>query len=206
MVSATPVLSIFGDHSAALSTVTILTALFCDFQLRYRSDRREEHSFEASSQRILSDPQIHLLLWSGTTSETSVNKTWSPTDRRSAPSARVSGTPIASRDAETNEPQSSTTRGDLCDLPRRVHALQRYRPGPQEPERNGRSVERRSSGQHPGNTLVVQRREGVNQNGMSYGRLAEEQERLLPCNQLGGRCVSAVCLLCHVEEVRFSAK
>ena len=58
-------------------------------------------------------------------------------------------------------------------LPRRIYGLQRYRARSQESQRNGRSVERRSSGQYSGNTLVVQRRKRINQNGLTYGRLSD---------------------------------
>ena len=40
-------------------------------------------------------------------------------------------------------------------LPRRIHRLQRYCPGPPRSQRHGRSVEGRSPGQYSGNALVV---------------------------------------------------
>jgi hypothetical protein len=38
---------------------------------------------------------------------------------------------------------------------------------------------------------------------MTYGRSAWMVDKILVCNQLRARCVSAVCLLGRVEEVRF---
>lgn len=96
-------------------------------------------------------------------------KTRNSARRRSTPSARISGTAIIGRDAETSEPTDSPTGRNMRHLPRGFRGLQRRRTRPQESERNGRSLERRSSGQYPGNTLVVQRRKGINQNGLTYG-------------------------------------
>jgi hypothetical protein len=121
--------------------------------------------YEASSQRILSNPSITFLLWSGDPSQASTCKTRSSARRRSAPPARIPRTAITGRDAKTAEPQGAGTSGNMRHLPRSVYRLQRHRSGSQESQRNGRSVERRSSRQYPSNTPVVQWRKGINQNG-----------------------------------------
>jgi len=69
---------------------------------------------------------------------------------------------------KTAEPQGATTGRDMRHLPRRIHGLQRHRPRSQGTERDGRSLERRSPGQYPGNPLVVQRRERINKNGVTH--------------------------------------
>ena len=52
----------------------------------------------------------------------------------------------------------------MCNLPRRIHRLQRCGTGPQRAERDGRSLEGRPPRQYPGDTLVVQRRKRINPN------------------------------------------
>ena len=74
-------------------------------------------------------------------------------------------------------------------LPRRLHGLQRYRARPQGSERYGGSVERRPSGQYPSNTLVVQWRERINENG----RLTADQPTGL---RSSGRSVSGQVAVC----------
>jgi len=47
---------------------------------------------------------------------------------------------FAGRNAEAPEPENCRAGQEVCHLSRRVHGLQRHRPGPQGPQRDGRSV------------------------------------------------------------------
>jgi hypothetical protein len=124
-----------------------------------------EHRHETSSQRILRDPQIDFLLRSRTPGQTQHNTTWSAENRRSVSPKGIPGTPLTGKDAETIESEDCRARQEMRHLPRRVHKLQRHRARPRGSQRHVRGVERRPSRQYPRNTLVVQRRKGIHQNG-----------------------------------------
>jgi hypothetical protein len=79
-------------------------------------------------------------LWAGAHSKAQVDKAGGSKGGRPASPARISGTAIIGRAAETSETKDCPPGRDMRHLPRRLHGLQRCRPGPQEPERNGRSV------------------------------------------------------------------
>ena len=131
---------------------------------KQETEMRKYH--ETPPQSILPHTPFALLLWPGASLPKAPIDEAGPAARRgSASSEGIPGTPVAGRDAETDEPKNQRAGRDLPDLREGVHRLQRHRAGPQESERNGRSVERRSSRQYSSNALVVQWRKGFNQNG-----------------------------------------
>src|SRR5579872_3525757 len=118
-------------------------ALLVPFQaLHISPTHSRRNSNETPFKRILPDSQINFLLWPRIHSKTTDDKTRHTACRRSASPERISRAPIAGRDAETSEAENRQARQEVCDLPRRIHRLQRHRAGPQESQRNGRSVER----------------------------------------------------------------
>ena len=119
--------------------------------------------YETPPEPIVSDSPLFILLRPGANPETKDITTRHSSRGRSASSARIPRTAVTGRNAETDEQEDCRTGRDLPYLPRRVHGLQRHRARPQESERHGRSLERRSPGQYPGNTLVVQRRKRINE-------------------------------------------
>ena len=91
-----------------------------------RSRDSQEGWYEAPWQRILSNSPIALLLWPGGHPEgTQTGTAGCAARRRSASPKRVSGTQVASRNAETSKPEDCQTGQEMRHLPRGIHGLRR---------------------------------------------------------------------------------
>ena len=119
---------------------------------------------ETSSQSVVPHSPLVSLLWKRENPESRA----STPDRYSAyqrcsTSTRIPRAPFERRNAEAPQPENRCSERNVRPLQRKVHRLLRRRPRPYQPSRYGRSVEGRSSRQHPGCSLVVQRRKGFEQ-------------------------------------------
>ena len=121
-----------------------------------------EELHETPSQSTLSDPPLSILLRQGRDfKEQTSAAVGSPPHGRSPTPSRISGDPLERGNAKADGQKDCGAKWHLPPLQRAVHRLRRHRARPHQPSGHGRGMAGRSSPQHSGRALVVQRREGI---------------------------------------------